>query len=169
MVITCSSCKYLMQGKIPPLPLTHKELWFLKIPRELADLKDIEECSLAPRTNFTQIHESFIASQQKSSVESTLQLLPRCYEDLGSWKNDSLINTVYGKKLSELTQLKRLSAEIYRVENTEVNFDKFDYICDVILQHHLLDTLGRRPFFPGTSHANTQKKRFPALSFRCLV
>ena len=89
----CLNCKkYLMEGKIPPLSLAHKELQFPEIPPELADLKGIEERLLAPRIGFIQIRESFVDSQKKSKgrivnvptdVESTLQLLPRRYEDLG--------------------------------------------------------------------------------------
>ena len=38
-----------MQGKIPPLSLAHKELKFLGIPLELAELKVLDERPLAPR------------------------------------------------------------------------------------------------------------------------
>ena len=89
----CSNCKkYLMKNKIPPLSLGHTELRFPVIPSELADLKMIEEHFLAPRISFIKILESYVDTQKKSkgrivnvptNVESSLQMLPRRYNDLG--------------------------------------------------------------------------------------
>ena len=55
-----------MQGKIPSLSPAYKELQFLEIPSELADLKVLEERILAPRIGVIQICQSFVDTQRKS-------------------------------------------------------------------------------------------------------